>query len=311
MRSLNVKNVIDLKPCVLLVDDEIFNLEILEELLDDSGYQTECAGNGRVACELLGANPEKYQAVLLDRMMPEMGGLEVTEFMKRDPQLSKIPVIMQSAKAAKQDIQDGLNAGILYYLTKPFAKHELLSIVDTAVRFFFDCQEFHDQLENSRTNQQPPQRIELRTVAEARTHAVELAHLADHPSKVVMGLYELIVNAIEHGNLGITYQEKSELLACGGWEAEVDRRQALAENCDKFVEVEFERDDGEIRITIADQGAGFDWQRYLTVSPERVFDSHGRGIAMANLMSFQRLEYVDPGNRVIATVELPASGPRP
>jgi len=300
MRSLNVKNVIDLKPCVLLVDDEIFNLEILEELLDDSGYQTECAGNGRVACELLGANPEKYQAVLLDRMMPEMGGLEVTEFMKQDPQLSKIPVIMQSAKAAKQDIQDGLNAGILYYLTKPFAKHELLSIVDTAVRFFFDCQEFHDQLENSRTNQQPPQRIELRTVAEARTHAVELAHLADHPSKVVMGLYELIVNAIEHGNLGIGYKLKSQLQDSSLWLEEIEKRLESAENRDKKVCVEHRVENGIVSYTITDEGTGFNFREYLEVSTHRNLNTSGRGIAIARVLSFDNVLFVKPGNQVIA-----------
>ena len=84
MRSLNVKNVVDLKPTVLLVDDEAFNLEILEELLDDYGIKTDSAENGREACELLRVNPDKYQAVLLDRMMPVMGGIEVTRFMKQD-----------------------------------------------------------------------------------------------------------------------------------------------------------------------------------------------------------------------------------
>ena len=89
MRSLNVQNVVDLKPCLLLVDDEVFNLEILEEILDDCGFQTDTAKNGREACELLDANPEKYQAVLLDRMMPEMGGMEVTQYMKQHPLLRK------------------------------------------------------------------------------------------------------------------------------------------------------------------------------------------------------------------------------
>ena len=97
MRSLKVHNVIDLKPCLLLVDDEVFNLEILEELLDDYGYQTDSAENGRQACDLLSANPDKYQAVLLDRMMPEMGyttqnattdkpqGVNLPEFKTQEP----------------------------------------------------------------------------------------------------------------------------------------------------------------------------------------------------------------------------------
>ena len=69
---------------VLLVDDEVFNLEILEELLDDHGFQTDSAENGSEAVALLTANPDKYQAVLLDRMMPEVGGSEVTANCKSD-----------------------------------------------------------------------------------------------------------------------------------------------------------------------------------------------------------------------------------
>ena len=57
------------------------------------------------------------------------------------------------------------------------------------------------------------------------------------------------------------------------------------------------------RITITDEGCGFDWQRFLVVSPDRMLHSHGRGIAMARGMSFDRLEYRPPGNRVIAEVQ--------
>jgi len=53
-----------------------------------------------------------------------------------------------------------------------------------------------------------------------------------------------------------------------------------------------------------DQGAGFDWQSYLEMSPDRAFDSHGRGIAMSRMLSFVALEYTGNGNTVCATVAL-------
>jgi len=64
------------------------------------------------------------------------------------------------------------------------------------------------------------------------------------------------------------------------------------------------RYDGEIEFIIQDQGDGFDWQNYLDISPERAFDSHGRGIAMACMYSFDKVEYHGNGNMVSAIVSL-------
>jgi anti-sigma regulatory factor (Ser/Thr protein kinase) len=69
------------------------------------------------------------------------------------------------------------------------------------------------------------------------------------------------------------------------------------------VEVAFAKENDEIRITITDEGEGFDWQSYLTLSPERAMDNHGRGIAMAGLLSFSRLEYRGRGNEVVAVIK--------
>ena len=299
MRSLNVKSVTDTKPWVLLVDDEAFNLEILEELLTDYGYQTDCAENGREACELLLANPDKYSVVLLDRMMPEMGGMEVTEFMKLDPQLRKIPIVMQSAKAAKQDIEEGLNAGILYYLTKPFGKNELLSIVDTATRYFAEYQDLLVQLSQDQSVSEWPGAIELRTIDEARSCAISLAKLAQDPERIVIGLYELIVNGVEHGNLGIDYQQKSGMQDPGVWFTEIEKRMALPENKNKKVTIECTNEQGELVIKITDQGSGFDYREFLEMTTFRSLKTTGRGIAIAKVLCFDHLDYVAPGNQVI------------
>ncbi|RLA05080.1 MAG: hypothetical protein DRQ54_08665 [Gammaproteobacteria bacterium] len=55
---------------------------------------------------------------------------------------------------------------------------------------------------------------------------------------------------------------------------------------------------------ITDDGTGFDWHRYLEIEPERGSDSHGRGIALARMISFSKLEYMGNGNQVLATVNL-------
>jgi len=69
--------------------------------------------------------------------------------------------------------------------------------------------------------------------------------------------------------------------------------------------VTLERTPATSIVTIADQGQGFDWKNYVEFSPERVFDLHGRGIAMSKAISFDSLEYCGNGNKVIATVRYP------
>ena len=85
---------------------------------------------------------------------------------------------------------------------------------------------------------------------------------------------------------------------------EVARRLDLPEYRELKVEVVYERTDQEIHIRIRDQGAGFDWQNYASVEPSRVFDSHGRGIAVAQIMSFDRVEYFGNGNEVMGVIRL-------
>src|SRR5438067_13188136 len=111
-----------------------------------------------------------------------------------------------------------------------------------------------------------------------------------------------MVHAVEHGNLGITYDEKSVLLAEGRWRDEVARRLGLSENRGKRADVQFIRGDDELRFIICDRGNGFEWTRYLEIDPRRAFDRHGRGILMARHVSFSSIDYRGCGNEVVATV---------
>jgi anti-sigma regulatory factor (Ser/Thr protein kinase) len=150
-------------------------------------------------------------------------------------------------------------------------------------------------------------RFTYRTIEEARGLAAVLATACPDAEATVIGLTELLVNAVEHGNLGITYDDKSELLASGGWADEIARRLELPENRGKRVDVEFCRGDNELRFTIRDRGNGFEWARYLEIDPRRAFDRHGRGIIMARHVSFSSIEYRGTGSEVVATVRCGAA----
>jgi len=301
MKGLKLQNVENCVPTILVVDDEVFNLEILAEYLEDEGYVVECASSGGEAQELLVANPDKYHTVLLDRMMPGISGIEVMQFIQSDPKLKYIPVIIQSAKVTKADIQEGLDAGVLYYLSKPFSRETLLSIVNTAVVVHLNNQDLRSQVIVNKTAPMSGH-FECQTIDQARNLAKLLANACPDPRKVVVGLSELIINAVEHGNLGIGYEAKTELLAQGKWQSEIDRRLSLPDNRHKQINVRLEIRASEIEYRISDYGAGFNSAEYLETDPNRVVNTHGRGIAIAKLMSFDELEFNSVGNEVLAVV---------
>lgn len=292
--------------CVLAVDDEPLNLLILTEALEEAGYEYVTAENGSDALALLQSDPAKFEAVLLDRMMPDLDGMEVLARMKAHQQLARVPVILQTACAAKAEIEEGLQAGAYYYLAKPFEYKAAIEVVKTAVADYRRHRRVRDlaavPVHTLRYLEKGT--FAFTTLAQARDLAASLANVIDDGAALSVGLGELFINAVEHGNLGITYKEKSALNAKGQWEEEVNRRLMLPENFHKTVVVEFERTENDVRFLIRDLGQGFPWQRYLEISPDRAFDSHGRGIAMARMMSFDSLEYLGCGNTVLAVVKM-------
>jgi len=106
------------------------------------------------------------------------------------------------------------------------------------------------------------------TLYEARTLATYIANCFPEPERTIYGLHELLINAVEHGNLGITCPEKTKPIFNNGWKEEVQRRLGLAENLTNLI------------------------------------DPHGRGIATSRMMSFHDLQYLASGNEVRRTVHL-------
>ncbi|MCK4707860.1 MAG: response regulator [Gammaproteobacteria bacterium] len=291
---------------ILIIDDEPLNLMIISEYLESAkeNYHWDTADNGMLAWEMLEKSPHKYEAILLDRMMPHMDGMEVLSRIKSHPVLKDTPVIIQTAKASREDIEEGIQAGAYYYLTKPFQEEALISIVRTAVNDHQRYLNIQHELNDNRLTLGLMQssNFKYKSLIEARNLSTLLAQVCPNPEATISGLVELMINAVEHGNLGITYNEKSELNSTGSWEQEVNRRLELPEMQDKHVEVTLERKNGEIHILITDQGEGFDCEPYLDISAERGADNHGRGIALARMISFERLEYLDKGNKVLAVI---------
>jgi DNA-binding response OmpR family regulator len=294
------------QPRILIVDDNPADRELLDAYLAREDYVLEMAEDGVAAFHMLEADPWRFDVVLLDRTMPRLGGVPLLQWMKSHGELKSLPVILQTASDSRGDILEAMRAGAYYYLTKPFDPEMLLTVVATAVRDRVTYKQLQavSRRAITATKLLHSAQFRLRTIEEARDVGTLLAGLCPDPVNTVVGLTELIVNAVEHGNLGITYEEKTELNALGRWYDELERRLELPEHAAKHVEVNFERNEHEIRITIRDAGPGFEWQRYLDPDPKRAFDTHGRGIVIARRLSFDELEYRGTGNEVVGRIEL-------
>lgn len=118
---------------ILVVEDDIRNVYALTNILEPAGAIVEIARNGREALEMVQAghgNPGKsIDLVLMDVMMPEVDGLAATREIRKKPEFKKLPIIMLTAKAMKDDQERCLEAGANDYMAKPIDVEKLLSLV--------------------------------------------------------------------------------------------------------------------------------------------------------------------------------------
>lgn len=294
---------------ILLAEDDEVIAMLIEDLLAAQGFAVTVCADGREAWERLRADRPAYDVVLLDRGLPMVNGMELLGRIKKDPQYAHTPVIMETAQGDQESIREGLAQGAYYYLTKPLQPDVLVAVVKAAVQ---QCREFSELADSARRGERPlalmlSGSFRFRTLEEGRLLANYLSSTCPEPERAIQGLQELLVNAVEHGNLEISYAEKGELVRQGQWQDEVQRRLELAAYRDRHVEVRFQRRSTYLRFAIEDGGQGFDWTDYLDFSPERAFDLHGRGIAMACKMGFAEVEYQGKGNLVVVTVSLPGA----
>lgn len=290
---------------ILVIDDELINLEVLlEHLGDETSAPPQTASDGETAWRMLQDPANSYQLILLDRMMPGLDGIELLRRIKSDPRLAGLPVIMQTAAGAPEQIREGLEAGAYYYLTKPYRRDELLAIVHAALADARNRDALRRQLHRhiDALGFLDEGSFSIRTIDEADRLASFIAQACPNPDAAVIGISELLINGIEHGNLGISYAEKLQLKRADNWREEVDRRSLLPEHRDKRLHVTFRREPHQITLRVADEGSGFDWQNYLEMQPGRAFDPNGRGIALARMLSFSDMRYEGAGNIALATI---------
>jgi DNA-binding response OmpR family regulator len=287
---------------VLLVEDDRMAQLMISTMLNDLGYQVETADNGAEAYAMLRENPERADFLLTDRFMPALDGLGLTRRLKRETPTRHLPIIMLTGTGDAASVAEGIEAGVMQYLTKPVDPVLLKQVLSATVRQIEQRRATAQTLQSHQAGFANIQRIDfhLRTMAEAAPVASLLSSLAQNPEKALTGIRELLTNAVEHGIYRLGAQAKAQHLAAGTLDMELARR-AADPAYSGIAEAAAQRIEGGIQFAFRDPGPGFAFQRYLRPDPAQGIGQCGRGIARAALI-FDRLDFHGTGNLVTAVM---------
>ena len=288
---------------VLIVDDQKPVRDFFEDVLQESGFDILTANDGQQAIELYRAHRPSF--TLTDISMPGMNGLDLLRQIK---ECNPEAVVMLMTGAGNEAFAiEALRGGAVNYFNKPVDVNELINTLNryASLATGYDYEHYtREFLQAERLN------LVLSNDLNRLNHVVQM--IVNHCRAIFptselytlrFGLYEMLVNAIEHGNLGITYEEKSQALEDNVLSKLMMDRGQDPEREERHVEVVCEITPRGFQCTIEDQGEGFDHSIYSSApDPAALFEKmggslHGRGIILT-LLQFDRVEFSAKGNRV-------------
>jgi len=247
---------------------------------------------------------DTVDVVLLDASLTQPNVITLAREFRRLLIAHCIPVIRLAAERDDAHTAAGIRAGISHYVEVPCTQDLVLALIDAVAR------RRAEQLRLRAASEKSSQALgglaeatfRFRTLEDVERIAQLVASVCPASDRVILGLTELMLNAVEHGNLGIGREAKLRMNAQGVWFDEIRRKLAAPEQADRFATLRFKRDATGASIRIEDCGAGFDWAPYLRIDNTQASDSQGRGIAVARILSFDALAYSGAGNIVTATI---------
>ncbi len=255
---------------ILAVDDEPLNLEIMAITLEKEGHSVECVSNSGDAIHALTDNPTKYDLILLDRMMPIMDGIECMTRIKSSDSLSHIPIVMQTAASSEAQVAEGMNLGSYYYLTKPYTREDLLSVVNRVAEDLTSGDTQDNITEDLKTEiiEEGRFSFKIKRINEAVQLSERISSWYANPERVRSSIKKLLSVSVENANLGMSAEEKFELLSKGMWDSEVVKRQELAENKDKEVNIELVETNKYVDLVVSHSSRDFYWDSFTSEDRE-------------------------------------------
>jgi CheY-like chemotaxis protein/anti-sigma regulatory factor (Ser/Thr protein kinase) len=294
------------KPSVLVVDDEEALRSLLLRLLEREGFDPVPACNGEEAISLFRSRGPAV--VVSDIKMPRMDGLTLlTEIRKIDRTAA---VILMTGQGNEEMLLDALRGGATNFFKKPFVVRELIEEIRKVVSFRLEAARstlFSPHLvEETKHFVLPPGEVFYFPVINQASLQLPAILPEEDILNLKIGIEEIITNAVEHGNLGISFQEKNSAIHDGRLAELIAERMRDPGRARRRVFIDSHLTPELFQITVRDEGDGFDWRNLPEVAPENLLSFNGRGILLTRIY-FDEVVFNDAGNEV--TLRKRAKGP--
>ncbi|MBK8808583.1 MAG: response regulator [Bacteroidales bacterium] len=286
---------------VLVVEDDDASREYIEIILKKMGLQFKSSTNGKDALVLF--NEYRPEVVLSDINMAEMDGITLLENIKRiQPHTI---VVMLTAYNSEEYVVRCMRHGASNYLKKPIPKESITNLLrkyQTILKNYASEKKVsHFVKKNEFTLKIKTDFNLIPSVVNYLVAETDELFSPDVKLDIKLGIGELLMNAMEHGNLGISYIEKNDAISGDTLTELYESLLSDAANADKIVKINFEKFENYCQWTITDEGEGFNPELVPNpISDNGVMQLHGRGIFICKFQ-FDKLEYIGKGNIVKVT----------
>jgi CheY-like chemotaxis protein len=292
---------------VLLIDDEALVRDELGGLLEDEGYELTTASDGDEG--LARFRSEAPDMVITDVRMPRRDGLSVAMTIRQEA--PKTPVTVITGHGNESMVLDALRAGVTDFIKKPVRFEDLstaLERMEAALRLArMEVAELPPSVSVWERTWIYKLGNELSAIPLFVDVLLRHADAITDPrtaAELSVALRELLINAIEHGNLELSYEDKSRALETGSLLRVVAERSERPGMAGRSATVHVLRRGTTLTIRIRDEGPGFDWRSLPDpTDPSHLLADHGRGVLLARL-SVDALTYNETGNEVTLSKEL-------
>jgi len=284
---------------ILIVEDDPATLSLVSEFVKTMHMNPIIAKDGKEGLEAF----KKFSPpiVITDIRMPKMGGLELVSAIKAESPETYITVT--TAYDNPDYTIEAIKRGASSFLTKPFRVLDLYSIIQKQsylvsesstkiyIRHFIEQEIIKLKIKNTYIHMQSA----LDFLSKKCQDYLDLEELA----KVRKALLEMLINAIEHGNLELSYEEKIVAMENNELQNLMSNLFETEPYASRMVEIEFIYQPSLLRWIISDQGKGFDFEEYLAPLRQSKFPlAPGKGI-ITSFFQVDSLKYEDNGRRVI------------
>jgi DNA-binding response OmpR family regulator len=285
------------KAKILIADDQEALRSLLSRMLSREGFEPIEADDGEKAIELYRSLAPPL--VISDIMMPKKDGLTLlTEIKKIDPTAA---VILMTGHGNEDILLKALQGGATNFFKKPFNVRGLIREIHKIFQYKaveaksslyspFLIRESKEFAIRTGNPQYQPVVNQITLQLPCLLPESEILNLK-------IGIEEMLTNAIEHGNLGISFHEKKTAIEKGKLGELLAGRLEEGGNADKKVIVKSTLTPEAFSISIKDEGAGFDWRNLPELLPENLFSYNGRGIFLTKIY-YDEVYYSQSGNEV-------------